>query len=363
MLTLLPSNYVSKPTSSSDLAIASIAFGWTLGFGWLTIWKAYKQTRRVEQRYGITRIHTPYVVMIWAEILVCMVFAFICWLHFFAFFFCILTLWALQVQFLLQIIVNRISILFAAKRRAVHLKIFVAVLITLVNISVYCIWIPARLQISERYIWLNDIWDRCEKAIYLLVDAMLNYYFMRTVHRQLVGNGMQKYKALIKFNAVLVAFSLSMDVLIIGMMSLDNSFVYVIFHSRILLPSITYSPSTKIIDTSSRYMQFHPLAYLVKLNIEMSMAELIAKIAVLPSNVLPPKHHIALKIGIQTDISIKRDKMLETEMLELEERISSPAPTISKEFGHGRLVFGGADYEDGRGITEARGKGRSWLNS
>lgn len=30
---------------------------------------------------------------------------------------------------------------------------------------------------------------------------------------------------------------------------------------------------------SLRYMQFHPLAYIVKLNIEMSMAELIVKIA------------------------------------------------------------------------------------
>jgi hypothetical protein len=30
----------------------------------------------------------------------------------------------------------------------------------LVNISVYCIWIPARLQVSERYEFLNTIWDR-----------------------------------------------------------------------------------------------------------------------------------------------------------------------------------------------------------
>lgn len=145
--------------------------------------------------------------------------------HSFAFFFCILTLWALQVQFLLQIIVNRISILFTVKEKAVHLKIAVAVLITLINISVYCIWIPARLQISERYVHLNDVWDRCEKSIYLLVDAMLNFYFMKTVYSKLVGNGLQKYKTLIKFNAVLVVFSLSMDALIIGMMSLNNSFV------------------------------------------------------------------------------------------------------------------------------------------
>ncbi|KAM5350872.1 hypothetical protein ACJZ2D_017159 [Fusarium nematophilum] len=50
----------------------------------------------------------------------------------------------------------------------------------------------------------------------------------------------------------IVGFSLSMDVLIISMMSLHNTFVY---------------------------MQFHPFAYIVKLKIEMSMADLISKIA------------------------------------------------------------------------------------
>ncbi|PNP86371.1 hypothetical protein FNYG_00287 [Fusarium nygamai] len=50
----------------------------------------------------------------------------------------------------------------------------------------------------------------------------------------------------------IVGFSLSMDVLIISMMSLNNTFVY---------------------------MQFHPFAYIVKLKIEMSMADLISKVA------------------------------------------------------------------------------------
>ncbi|APA08460.1 hypothetical protein SS1G_02149 [Sclerotinia sclerotiorum 1980 UF-70] len=353
MLTLLSPNYVSKPTSRADLAIASIAFGWTLGFGWLTAWTAYKQTRRVRQRYGITRVHTPYVVMIWSELVVCLTFSVVCWLHLFddvvppsfAFYFCILTLWALQVQFLLQIIVNRISILLTSKQRAVHLKIVVAVIITLINISVYCIWIPARLQISNTYIHLNEIWDRCEKSIYLVVDALLNFYFMKTVYSKLVGNGLKKYKTLIKFNAVLVVFSLAMDVLIIGMMSLDNSFVY---------------------------MQFHPLAYLVKLNIEMSMAELIAKVSALPSNWLPPKKRTALKIGIQTDISIKHDDIDDLQTLELEDTINSPAPTISKEFDHGRpVVFAGEDYDDERGTSSSAivdprtkaGKGATWSNS
>lgn len=47
------------------------------------------------------------------------------------------TAWSLQVQFLLQIIINRISLLLTDQHKAMRLKIGVAVLITLINISVY----------------------------------------------------------------------------------------------------------------------------------------------------------------------------------------------------------------------------------
>ncbi|WDK21616.1 hypothetical protein CGRA01v4_12906 [Colletotrichum graminicola] len=162
------------------------------------------------------------------------------------------TTWALQVQFLLQIIINRCAILLDNPKHSLRLKVGVAVLITAVNISVYNIWIPARLQTSDRYIKINDWWDRCEKIIYLIVDGALNIYFVRIVQKNLVTHGLTKYKRLTRFNMFIIGFSLSMDVLIIAMMSLKNTFVY---------------------------MQFHPLAYMVKLKIEMSMAELIGKVA------------------------------------------------------------------------------------
>jgi hypothetical protein len=38
------------------------------------------------------------------------------------------------------------------------------------------------------------------------------------------------------------------------------------------------------IEVLSRYMQFHPLAYIVKLKIEMSMADLIARVAQEPNS-------------------------------------------------------------------------------
>lgn len=170
----------------------------------------------------------------------------------FAFYFSIVTCWALQVQFLLQIIVNRCAILIPDRQMVTRLKLCIAIFITAVNISVYIIWVPTRLQISERFIWINDRWDRIEKGIYLCVDCALNCYFIRKmlqhttttkyyyalhsvtitdsivkviVKRSLISNGLAKYKRLTDFNIFIICFSLSMDILIISTMSLNNSFV------------------------------------------------------------------------------------------------------------------------------------------
>ncbi|KAL7276800.1 hypothetical protein RUND412_000186 [Rhizina undulata] len=252
---LLPPNYKELPVSLADISVASICWGFTLGFGFLTTWEAICQTSRAR-----APLKSAYVWMIWLELFVCTTFSIICWLHLykdiipgsFIFYFCILTLWALQVQFLLQIIINRIAVIISDRQKTTRIKWGVAALITCINISVYCIWIPARMQISERYIHINDVWDRCEKIIYLIVDAILNWYFIRVVKSRLVHQGSSKYNRLVKFNVRIIILSLAMDCLIIGTMSIGNSFVY---------------------------MQFHPLAYTVKLNIEMSMASLIRKIA------------------------------------------------------------------------------------
>ncbi|KAJ8118363.1 hypothetical protein OPT61_g629 [Boeremia exigua] len=128
-----------------------------------------------------------------------------------------------------------------------------AVFVTVINISVFNIWIPARLQISHRYHVINEYWDRVEKFLYLIVDAALNWYFLKTVKANLISNGLTKYNRLVRFNQRIVIISLLMDVMIIVAMSIPNSFVYI---------------------------QFHPLAYLVKLNIEMTMANLIKRIAI-----------------------------------------------------------------------------------
>lgn len=98
------------------------------------------------------------------------------------------------------------------EHKARQIKWSVAAIITAINISVYCIWIPARLQINERFIYLNEIWDRVEKVIYALCDGCLNAYFLYLVNKKLISQGMVKYKPLFKFNACAVVCSLSMDV-------------------------------------------------------------------------------------------------------------------------------------------------------
>ncbi|KAF5965519.1 hypothetical protein FBULB1_12166 [Fusarium bulbicola] len=254
MLTLLSPHYKAQEVTRGDLVIALTAFGFTLGFGWLTVFKAIRQTWQVYQRHGLRVFRNAYITMVWGELTV-------------------FTSWALQVQFLLQIIVNRCGILLTNKKKAYRLKVLIGTLITAVNISVYCIWIPARLQVSERYIHINEWWDRCEKVIYLIVDGCLNFYFIHIVRENLIIYGLTKYKRLTHFNMLIIGFSLSMDVLIIAMMSLRNTFVYA-FAPKPPSPRLTLN-----MLTVDRYMQFHPLAYTVKLHIEMSMADLIGKIA------------------------------------------------------------------------------------
>ncbi|KAH7334489.1 hypothetical protein B0J17DRAFT_673552 [Rhizoctonia solani] len=232
-----------------NMKLATLSFGWTIGFGYFVTWHAIRQTKRLN----------AFTVMIWGEILVCLIFAIICWLYLcgiikysFWFYFIILTTWALQVQFLLQIIVNRICILLSTPRERFWLKFIVAAWITAINISVYCIWVPAKLQISERFHDINLWWDRIEKCLYLVTDGILNWMFIRSIKSRLLKVGLKKYDKLVKFNEKIIAVSLAMDVLIITMMSHPNDFVY---------------------------MQFHPVAYIVKLEIEMCMSKLMIKVA------------------------------------------------------------------------------------
>ena len=104
----------------------------------------------------------------------------------------------------------------------------------------------------NRWIHVNDIWDRIEKAIYLVLDLGLNAFFITTVKRKLVANGLTKYNRLVRFNQRIIIVSITMDALLLASMSFTSGTVY---------------------------GQIHPVTYLIKLNIELALANLIVTIA------------------------------------------------------------------------------------
>ncbi|QKD60423.2 uncharacterized protein FOBCDRAFT_253361 [Fusarium oxysporum Fo47] len=243
--------------TTSDIKIASIAMGFTLGFGLLTVWEAWKQTRR-----NRNPLRSTYIYMLWGEILANIIIAIIGWIFLDGIIgptvpvlFFILFFWVFEVQLLMQIIVNRISIIAEHRSTIFKLKWGTALTITLINIAVFAIWIPAHTvpPASQTFVRINEVWDRVSKVLILLVDAGLNWYFLRTVKKRLVEqHRLKKYEPLVGFNAKLMIISILMDGMLIGLMSLPNQVVYI---------------------------QFHPVAYMVKLNIEMSMAKLITRLA------------------------------------------------------------------------------------
>ncbi|CAE6449612.1 unnamed protein product [Rhizoctonia solani] len=234
-----------------DVRLATLAFGFTTGFGYFVVWHAIKQTHKIKR--------TAYIIMCWLEVAACFTLAILSWLfiigvigHSFWIYFVVVTLWALQLQLILQIIVSRICILLPSSSQRFWLKFTVAVWISMISISVYCIWIPAKLQISETWIRVNLYWDHIEKILYLFTDAALNIMFIRLIRQRLVSKGLKKYDKLVALNSRMIFISLSMDVIIIGMLSYRNDLVY---------------------------MQFHPVAFMVKLEIEMCMSRLMLKVA------------------------------------------------------------------------------------
>ncbi|KAF2141496.1 uncharacterized protein K452DRAFT_40231 [Aplosporella prunicola CBS 121167] len=240
--------------SSTDIKIASIAFGFTLGFGYLTAWDAWKMTMR-----NRNPLRSLFVWMVWGELAVNLAIAIMAWLFLegvikpiFATFFFILALWVFEVQFILQIIVNRVAIISMHRRMVNYIRWGTVIFIMLVNISVFCIWIPAQMQVNDTYIEVNEVWDKITKVLIGLNDACLNFYFIQQVRKRLIANGLQKYTALANFNTRIILISVGMDCLIIGTMFLSNPVVF---------------------------MQFHPIAYTVKLKIELSMTNLITRIS------------------------------------------------------------------------------------
>ncbi|EKG12910.1 hypothetical protein MPH_09957 [Macrophomina phaseolina MS6] len=240
--------------SPTDIKISCIAAGFTLGFGYLTTWDAWKVTSSMR-----SPTRSLFVWMVWSELVVNLAMAIIAWLFLlgyiksaFGTYFSIVVLWVVQIQFILQIIINRIAIITVDKVLLKKIRIITICFITAINISVFCIFIPGHLAINPTYVRVNAVWDKITKVLIGANDAVLNYFFITQVKKRLVANGLQKYNKLAAFNTRIALISVGMDFLIIGTMFLKNGAVF---------------------------LQFHPVAYTVKLKIELSMANLIRRIS------------------------------------------------------------------------------------
>ncbi|KAH7160625.1 hypothetical protein EDB81DRAFT_320864 [Dactylonectria macrodidyma] len=253
--TLIPPWYAPDLPSCDDLTVVSVAWGFSLGLTAFGVIRASNQTLHQWRR---TRRVTAYMIFIWLELVASTVIGGIGWGHVygtippsFEFFFFMIIMWMFQIHCIMQIIINRIALLAISPTTVCRLRWGIFSILLVINISVGCVWIPARLQINPTWIHVNNIYDRLEKAIFAAIDVCLNLYFVYLVRSSLIEYGLTKYILLYRFNQVMIVLSLTMDILIIATMSLSNTFLYVIFH---------------------------PLAYLVKLHIELSMADLIGKI-------------------------------------------------------------------------------------
>lgn len=240
--------------SATDTKVSSIAFGFFLGFGYLTAWDAYKITAK-----NRNPLRSLFVWMVWGELLANLSIAILAWLFLeevlpptLPTFFFILVAWVFEIQFILQIIVNRVAIVSMDNRLLTWIRWGTVVFISLVNISVFCIFLPANLGVGEKFVEVNAVWDKITKVLIGLNDAALNWYFIVQVKKRLIANGLQKYNALARFNTHIILISIGMDLLIIGTMFLKNGVVFI---------------------------QFHPVAYTVKLKIELSMTNLITRIS------------------------------------------------------------------------------------
>lgn len=59
-----------------DWKVAGLAAGFSLGFGFLTVWKAIKQTRSITQPHRST-----YVILVWAELFANFAIGILAWIY------------------------------------------------------------------------------------------------------------------------------------------------------------------------------------------------------------------------------------------------------------------------------------------
>lgn len=113
-----------------------------------------------------------------------------------------------------------------SKRKAKILKWSFFIVIGLINIAVYVIWVSAHLDgATPQQVTLNELFEKAEKAFFLVADLGLNLYFLYLVRFRLISDGLSKYWRLFNYNAAIVVISTSMDILLLGFLSLPDPFL------------------------------------------------------------------------------------------------------------------------------------------
>jgi hypothetical protein len=121
-------------------------------------------------------------------------------------------LWIVQINAILQIILNRISLISDNKPYVRRVQWFLFGSVLLLQVAVACVWIPAQLQISDLYVDVNHAFDRTEKVIFALIDLCLNVNFIHLVRSTLIAYGLTKYVLLYRVNIAMILVSMTMDV-------------------------------------------------------------------------------------------------------------------------------------------------------
>ncbi|PTD07035.1 hypothetical protein FCULG_00006906 [Fusarium culmorum] len=205
---LIPPWFEYHQPSCSDWAIVSIVFGMTLC---LTLFGLIRVSIQTYNQWKRAQRITTYMILIWLELIASGVIGGLGWGYVRGTIRPGLFLWVFQIHCIMQIIVNRIALLHVSPTIVRRLKWGIFSILALINISVFCIWIPARLQISQTYIDINNVWDRIEKGIFAVIDLALNFYFVYLVRSSLIAYGLKKYVVLYRFNLIMVVISISMD--------------------------------------------------------------------------------------------------------------------------------------------------------
>ncbi|VUC33987.1 unnamed protein product, partial [Clonostachys rosea] len=77
------------------------------------------------------------------------------------------------------------------------------------------------------WIDVNYVWNRIEKRLFLLIDATLRIYFTYLIRIKLIASGLEKRTPLLTFDIAMVLVSISLDMILVGTISIGNSFIFI----------------------------------------------------------------------------------------------------------------------------------------